>query len=115
MSADVRRKKKDPVARSAGGQGRSVSVQLLDYDPNVLVAEVSLHLDKVPKRSSCGHPGDDAVELDQSFSGRTNLGLRHPLLQSRPIQVEVGLGSCSSHVQSNIMFNNNEQYIFMNT
>ena len=27
------------VLRSAGGQGRSVSVQLLDYDPNILVAE----------------------------------------------------------------------------
>ena len=115
LSADVRRKKKDPVARSAGGQGRSVSVQLLDYDANVLVAEVSLHLDKVPKRSSCGLPGDDAVESDQSVSGRANLGLRHPLLQSRPVQVEVGRSCWASHVQSNIMFNNNEQYIFMNT
>ena len=48
LSADVRRKKKDPVARLAGGQGRSAAVQLFDYDPNVLVAEVSLLLDKVP-------------------------------------------------------------------
>ena len=84
LSADVRRKQKDPVARLAGGQGRSASLQLFDDDPNVLVAEVSLLGDKVPNRSPCGPPCDDAVELNQSSSERANLGLRQPLLQSRP-------------------------------
>ena len=109
LSANVRRKKKDPVARVASGQGRSASVQLFDYDPNVLVAEVSLLLDKVPNRSPCGLPGYDAVELNQSFSERANLGLRHPLLQSRPIHVKAGLGYWSSHVHSYSTFINNEQ------
>ena len=110
LSADVRRKQEDPVARLAGGQGRSASLQLLDDDPNVLVAEVSLLLDKVPNRSPGSLPGDDAVELDRSFSGRANLGLRHPLLQSRPVHVEVGRGCWPSHVHDYIVFINNEQY-----
>ena len=100
LSADVRRKHEDPVARLAGGQGRSASLQLFDDDPNVLVAEVSLLLDKVPNRSPCGPPCDDAVELNQSSSERANLGLRHPLLQSRPVHVEVGRGCWPSHVHS---------------
>ena len=98
LSADVRRKNEDPVVRLAGGHVRSASIQQFDYDPNVLVAEVSLSLDKVPNRSSGGLPGDDAVELDQSSSERANLGLRHPLLQRRPVHVKVGLGRWSSHV-----------------
>ena len=114
LSADVRRKKEDPVARLAGGQGRSASVQPFDYDPNVLVAEVSLLLDKVPYRSACGLPGDDAVELDQSFSERANLGLRHPLLQSGPVHVKVELGCRSSHVHDYGPFINNEHGIVMN-
>ena len=62
LSPDVWRKKEDPVLRSAGWQGRSVSVQLLGYDPNILVAEVSLLLDKVPNHAPGGLPGDDAIE-----------------------------------------------------
>ena len=115
LSADVRRKKEDPVARLAGGQGRSASVQLFDYDPNVLVAEVSLLRDKVPNRSRCGLPGDDAVELDRSFSGRANLDLPHPLLQTRPVRVEVGRGCWVSHVHCYSTFINNEQVVVLNT
>ncbi len=62
LSPDVWRNKEDPVLRSAGGQGRSASVQLLDYDPNILVAEVSLLLDEVPNHTPGGLPSDDAVE-----------------------------------------------------
>ena len=51
LPPDVWRKKEDPVLRSAGGQGRSASVQLLDYDPNILVAEVSPLLDEVPSHA----------------------------------------------------------------
>ncbi|MCE2540451.1 MAG: hypothetical protein J4G16_08680 [Acidobacteria bacterium] len=62
LPPDVWRKKEDPVLRSAGGQGCSASVQLLDYDPNILVAEVSLLLDEVSNHALGGLPGDDAVE-----------------------------------------------------
>ena len=114
LSADVRCQNEDPVARSAGGHVRSASVQLFNYDPNVLVAEVSLLLDKVPNRSPCGLPGDDAVELDRSFSERANLGLRHPFLQSRPVHVEVRRGCWSSHVHIYSTFINTEQGVTMN-
>ena len=96
--AHVRGKKEDPVAHLTGRERRPASVQLFDYDPNVLVAKVSLLLDKVPKRSPYGIPGDDAVEQVPSSSGRANLGLRHPPLESGPVHVQDRLGGWSNHV-----------------
>ena len=115
LSAHVRRKQEDPVARLTGGKCRPATVQLFDYDPNVLVAKVPLLLDEVPNRSPCGLPGDDAVEQGSSRSGRANLGLRHPPLESGPVHVHEGLGGWSSHVQKYSTFIINEQGFCMNT
>ena len=114
LSPDVWRKQEDPILRSAGGQGRSASVQLLDYDPDILVAEVSLLLDEVPSHTPGGLPGDDAVEQGQSSSGRANLGVRHPLPQSRPVHVKVGRGCHPGHVRKSSTFINDERMVFMN-
>ena len=114
LSPDVWRKQEDPILRSAGGQGRSTSVQLLDYDPDILVAEVSLLLDEVPSHTPGGLPCDDAVEQGQSASGRANLGVRHPLPQSRPVHVKVGRGCHPGHVRKSSTFINDERMVFVN-
>ena len=51
LSSDVRREKQEPVVGVFGRQLRSASIQLLDYDSDVLMTEMSLFLDKVPKGS----------------------------------------------------------------
>ena len=109
LSAHVRRKKEDPVARLSGGERRPATVQLFDYDPNVLVAKVPLLLDKVPNRSPYGLPGDDGVEQGSSRSGRANLGLRHPPLESGTVHVHERLGGWSGHVHEYSTFITNEQ------
>ena len=109
LSANVRCKKEDPVARLAGGQIRPASVQPCDYEPDVLVAEVPLLLDEVRHGSGRGPPGDEAVERGPSSPERANLGPGHPLPQSRSVLVEAGVGCLASHVCNNIAFINNEQ------
>ena len=43
-----------------------------------------------------------------------DLGLRHPLLESGPVQVEIWRKCRPSHVRNNIMFINNEQLLNLN-
>jgi hypothetical protein len=90
LSSDVRRENQEPIVGVIGRQLRSASIQLLDYDSDVLMTEVPLFLDKVPKGSVRSLPGYDAVKAGQGFPRRADLGLRHPLLESGPVQVEVG-------------------------
>jgi hypothetical protein len=112
LRSDVRREKQEPIVGVIGRQFRSAPIQLLDYDPDILMTEMPLFLDKVPKGSLTSLPGDDTVEAGQGFPRRTDLGLRHPLLESGPVQVEIGGNFRPSHVRNNSMFINNEQ---MNT
>ena len=44
----------------------------------------------------------------KAFPGRADLGLRHPLLESGPVQVEVGRNFRPRHVLNSSMFINNE-------
>ena len=99
LRSDVRREKQEPVVGVIGRQVRSAPIQLLDDDSDILMTEMPLLLDQVTKGSVRSLPGDDAVEAGQGFPWRTELGLRHPLLESGPVQVEVGsespAASCS--------------------
>jgi hypothetical protein len=92
-------------------QVRSSAVQLLDDHSHVLVPEVLLFLDKVADGSADGLPGNNAVESGQCLPGQPDLGPRHPLLESGPVQVEIDRRPWSGHVQHNSMFINNEQCI----
>ena len=105
----MRREKQEPVAGVIGRQVRSATIQLLDYDSDVLMTEMPLFLDKVPKGSVRSLPGYDAVKAGQGFPRRADLGLRHPLLESGPVQVEVVRNFRPWHVRNSSMFINNEQ------
>src|SRR5258708_6323145 len=106
----MRREKQESVGRAVGRQVGSASVQLFDDDTDVLKAEVPLLFDEISKRTARSLPSHNAVEAGESFSRRTQLGLWHPLLQSRPIQVEIRRGvRPNRHVQALIMFFNNEK------
>src|SRR5436190_3286662 len=83
LRSDVRREKQEPVVGVIGRQIRSATIQLLDYDADVLMTEMPLLLDKVPKGSLRRFPSDDTVEMGQCFPSLADLGLRHPLPESR--------------------------------
>ena len=114
LNSDVRREKQEPIGGVIGRQLRSASIQLLDYDSDILMTEMPLFLDEVSKGSVRSLPGDDTVEAGQGFPCRPDLGLRHPLLESGPVQVEVGRNSRPWHVRNSSMFINNEQVQWMN-
>ena len=114
LAPNVRREHEDPIARSASRQRRAASLQLLDYDANVLIAKVPPLLHKISKDSSGSLPGGDTVEFRKSSSGRTNLGLRHPYRQSTSVRVDVRSCCLSRHVRLYSTFINNEQNKFMN-
>jgi hypothetical protein len=115
LRSDVRREKQEPVVGVIGRQLRSASIELLDYDSNILMAEMPLFLDKVSKWAAGSLPGDDTVEAGQGFPSHADLGLRHPLLEGGPVQVEVGRDIRPSHVRNNSMFINNEQQKILNS
>ncbi|HEX5140168.1 MAG TPA: hypothetical protein VFX19_04445 [Dehalococcoidia bacterium] len=85
LGSDVRREKQEPMVGVVGRQPRSAPIQLLDYDPDILMTQMPLLLDKVPKGALRGLPGKDTVEAGQGLPRRTDLRLRHPLLESRPV------------------------------
>ncbi len=109
LNSDVRRENQEPIVGVIAWQLRSASIQLLDYDSDVLMTEMPLFLDEVSKGSVRSLPGDDTVEAGQGFPCRPDLGLRHPLLESGPVQVEVGRNFRPCHVRDSSMFINNEQ------
>ena len=90
-------------------QVRAAAVQLFDDDSNVLMAEVSLFLDKVSNRSPGSLPRDHAIETSQGLPGTTDRGLRHPAVEDGPVRVEIGRSLWPRHVRNSIMFINNEQ------
>lgn len=65
--ASVRREKQEPVASVVGWQIRSSTVQLIDDDADVLMAEMSLFLDEVSDGSVSRFPGDNPVESGQGL------------------------------------------------
>lgn len=82
----VRGEDEQPIASVVAGQFGPATVQLLHDDGGVLVTEVALHLDEVADRLARGSPGDNAVEALQRLGRRADLGLRHPLVESRPVE-----------------------------
>jgi hypothetical protein len=79
------------------------------------MTEMPFLLDKVPKGSRRSLPGESPVEAGQGFASRADLGLRHPLLENGPVQVEVGRNFRPRHVLNNSMFINNEQQEIVNS
>jgi len=115
LRSDVRREEQEPVVGVIGRQVRSAALQSFDDDSDILMTEMPLLLDKVPKGSLKCFPSDDTVETRQCFPGRADFGPRHPPLESRPVQVEVARNFRPSHVHQNTTFINNEQEDVMNS
>ena len=115
LSPDVWRKQEDPIHRSAGGAGSlGVGATARLRAPTSWWRRCRFSSTRVPSHTPGGLPGDDGVEQGQSSSGRANLGVRHPLPQSRPVHVKVGRGCQPGHVQESSTFSNNERRIFVN-
>jgi hypothetical protein len=90
LRSDVRREEQESVVGVIGRQGHSESVQLLHDDADILMPEVPFLLNKIPKASVLGLPSDNTVEADEGLPSCADLSLRHPLLESGPVQIEVG-------------------------
>src|SRR5918996_2909651 len=114
LRAHVRGEEEQPIASMVASQFGATAVQLLRDDGGVLVAEVTLHLDEVTDRLARDSPGDNAVEALQGLGRLADLGLRHPLIQSRTVEIEIGCLSWPGHVRDYRMFINNEQLNIMN-
>lgn len=69
LRPDMRREEQEPVVGVIGWQVHSAAIQLLDFDSDVLMTEMRLLLDKVPKVSLKCFPSHDSVEARQCFPG----------------------------------------------
>ena len=115
LCANVRCKEEQAVLSVLGWQVRSTSVQLVDDDGDVLVSEVSFLFDQVSNGPAGCPPGDNAVEAAQGLGGQADLGLRHPLLESRLVCIQICRRCWPDHVRYTSMFINNEQDEYMNS
>src|SRR5262249_55057883 len=95
----VRGEEEQPIASIVAGQFGPPAVQLLCDDGGILVAEVTLDLNQVTDGLASSSPGGDAVEALQVLSRLADLGLRHPLVESRSVEVEICCLGWPSHVR----------------
>ncbi len=109
LCANVRCKEEQTVLSMFGWQVCATSVQLVDDDGDVLVTEVSFLFDQVSNGSAGCPPGDNAIEAAQGLGGQADLGLRHPLLESRLVCIQICRRCWPGHVRDASMFINNEQ------
>ncbi len=114
LCANVRRKEEQAVLSVFGRQVRSTSIQLVDDDGNVLVLEVSFFFYQVSNGPAGCPPGDNAIETGQGPGGQADVGLRHPLLESLLVCVQISRRCPPRHVRYDSMFINNELHIYMN-
>lgn len=108
LGANVRRKKQEPVANVVGGQIRPPTVQLINHDADVLVAEMAFFFDEIANDLPVRFPGNDTVEPVEWPRRYTDLGPRHPLQKNWLVLIEGVRTFCIDHVRNNIMFSNNE-------
>jgi hypothetical protein len=115
LRAHMRGEEEQPVVSVIAGQFAASAIQLLRDDGGILVAELTLHLHEVANGLVRYSPGDKAVEALQGLSRLADLGLRHPLIESRTVEIEIGSLGWPSHVRDCCMFINNEQVNIVNT
>jgi hypothetical protein len=87
--ADVGRENQKSVADVVGRQSRPPTVQLINDDANVLVAEMPFLLDKVANGSLTCLPSNYSIKAAQELRWRADLGLGHPFLESSLVPLEV--------------------------
>lgn len=113
--AHVRRKKQNPTINVVRWQSGAPTVYLINYDADVLMAEVPFFFDEVANDLPVHLPSDDAVEAVEWARWDADLGSRHPLPKNWLVRAEDILTVCIHDVLNNIMFINNELLILMNT
>jgi hypothetical protein len=108
LFANVWSQEQDPVVGMGSGELGSPAIQLLGHNSGVLVAEVTLLLEQIAHSLTGDSNRQEPIEPRQLSRGSTDVGLRHPLVESGPVQVKICRWSRSGHVREHSMFINNE-------